>query len=139
MLEGRIRVVGIFLFALIMSLNGFVFGIISIQLVPLLEAAGLVGATAVWVASLRGHAGTRAHAHVQATQQATKTIPIVFSNHSDQFRPATSKLGEPRREPQWLSSDRRPRYFATSFRTMVPTCSPRSAGSSRCGLSPLII
>ena len=54
-LEGRIRVVGIFLFALIMSLNGFVFGVISIQLVPLLEAAGLAGATAVWVASLKGH------------------------------------------------------------------------------------
>jgi MFS family permease len=54
-LEGRMRVVGIFLFALIMSLNGFVFGIISIQLVPLLEAAGLAGATAVWVASLKGH------------------------------------------------------------------------------------
>jgi MFS family permease len=54
-LEGRMRVVGIILFALIMSLNGFVFGVISIQLVPLLEAAGLVGATAVWVASLKGH------------------------------------------------------------------------------------
>jgi MFS family permease len=54
-LEGRMRVVGIVLFALIMSLNGFVFGVISIQLVPLLEAAGLVGATAVWVASLKGH------------------------------------------------------------------------------------
>jgi hypothetical protein len=49
------RVVGIWLFALIMSLNGFVFGVISIQLVPLLEAAGLAGATAVWVASLKGH------------------------------------------------------------------------------------
>ena len=54
-LEGRMRVIGMFLFALIMSLNGFVFGIISIQLVPLLEAAGLAGATAVWVASLKGH------------------------------------------------------------------------------------
>ena len=54
-LEGRMRVVGIFLFALIMSLNGFVFGVISIQLVPVLEAAGLAGATAVWVASLKGH------------------------------------------------------------------------------------
>src|SRR5262245_25577672 len=49
------RVIGMFLFTLIMSLNGFVFGIISIQLVPLLEAAGLAGATAVWVASLKGH------------------------------------------------------------------------------------
>jgi MFS family permease len=54
-LEGRMRVIGIGLFALIMSLNGFVFGVISIQLVPLLEAAGLAGATAVWVASLKGH------------------------------------------------------------------------------------
>jgi len=54
-LEGRMRVIGMFLFAVIMSLNGFVFGIISIQLVPLLEAAGLAGATAVWVASLKGH------------------------------------------------------------------------------------
>jgi MFS family permease len=54
-LEGRTRVIGIGLFALIMSLNGFVFGVISIQLVPLLEAAGLAGATAVWVASLKGH------------------------------------------------------------------------------------
>jgi hypothetical protein len=49
------RVVGMCLFALIMSLNGFVFGVVSLQLVPLLEAAGLAGATAVWVASLKGH------------------------------------------------------------------------------------
>jgi hypothetical protein len=54
-LHGRRRVVGILLFALIMSLNGFVFGVVSLQLVPLLEAAGLAGATAVWVASLKGH------------------------------------------------------------------------------------
>jgi MFS family permease len=54
-LEGRRRKVGIVLFALIMSLNGFVFGVISLQLVPLLEAAGLAGAAAVWVASLKGH------------------------------------------------------------------------------------
>lgn len=54
-LEGRLRTVGIALFALIMSLNGFVFGVISLQLVPLLEAAGLAGAAAVWVASLKGH------------------------------------------------------------------------------------
>jgi MFS family permease len=54
-LQGRRRTVGIGLFALIMSLNGFVFGVISLQLVPLLEAAGLAGAVAVWVASLKGH------------------------------------------------------------------------------------
>lgn len=54
-LTGRRRIVGMALFALIMSLNGFVFGVISLQLVPLLEAAGLAGAAAVWVASLKGH------------------------------------------------------------------------------------
>ena len=54
-LQGRMRVIGIVLFALIMSINGFVFGVISLQLVPLLEAAGLAGAAAVWVASLKGH------------------------------------------------------------------------------------
>jgi predicted MFS family arabinose efflux permease len=53
-LEGRARSVAIALFALIMSLNGFVFGVISVQLVTLLEAAGLATATAVWVASLKG-------------------------------------------------------------------------------------
>ena len=37
-----------------MSLNGFVFGVISVQLVPLLEAAGLATAAAVWIASLKG-------------------------------------------------------------------------------------
>jgi hypothetical protein len=37
-----------------MSLNGFVFGVISVQLVPLLEAAGLATAAAVWVASTKG-------------------------------------------------------------------------------------
>jgi hypothetical protein len=42
------------LFALVMSLNGFVFGVVSVQLVPLLEAAGLATAAAVWVASLKG-------------------------------------------------------------------------------------
>jgi len=54
-LQGRVRAIGIALFALIMSLNGFVFGVVSLQLVPLLEAAGLAGAAAVWVASLKGH------------------------------------------------------------------------------------
>jgi MFS family permease len=55
LLQGRRRTLGIALFALIMSLNGFVFGVVSLQLVPLLEAAGLAGAVAVWVASLKGH------------------------------------------------------------------------------------
>src|SRR5262245_30613883 len=53
-LEGRTRSVAIVLFALIMSLNAFVFGVISVQLVPLLEAAGLATAAAVWVASMKG-------------------------------------------------------------------------------------
>jgi MFS family permease len=53
-LEGRARSVAIVLFAVVMSLNGFVFGVVSVQLVPLLEAAGLATAAAVWVASLKG-------------------------------------------------------------------------------------
>jgi len=55
-LEGRGRRIGLVLFALVMSLNAFVFGVITVQLVPLLEAAGLASATAVWVASTKGFA-----------------------------------------------------------------------------------
>lgn len=53
-LEGSARYVAMGLFALIMSLNGFVFGVITVQLVQLIEAAGLVTAAAVWMASLKG-------------------------------------------------------------------------------------
>ena len=55
-LAGRMRAVAIGLFALVMSLNGFVFGVVTVQLVPLLEAAGLATAAAVWIASLKGFA-----------------------------------------------------------------------------------
>jgi len=55
-LAGRMRSMAIVLFALVMSLNGFVFGVVTVQLVPLLEAAGLTAATAVWLASLKGFA-----------------------------------------------------------------------------------
>ena len=55
-LAGRLRTVAIALFALVMSLNGFVFGVVTVQLVPLLEAAGLATAAAVWVASMKGFA-----------------------------------------------------------------------------------
>jgi MFS family permease len=69
-LEGRARSVAIVLFALIMSLNGFVFGVISVQLVPLLEAAGLATAAAVWVASTKGVA-----------QFAGRVVEIVFARN----------------------------------------------------------
>jgi predicted MFS family arabinose efflux permease len=55
-LAGSLRTVAIALFALVMSLNGFVFGVVTVQLVPLLEAAGLATAAAVWVASMKGFA-----------------------------------------------------------------------------------
>jgi hypothetical protein len=55
-LQGRVRTVAIALFALVMSLNGFVFGVVTVQLVPLLEATGLAAAAAVWVASMKGFA-----------------------------------------------------------------------------------
>jgi MFS family permease len=69
-LEGTTRSVAIALFALIMSLNGFVFGVVSVQLVPLLEAAGLATAAAVWVASLKGVA-----------QFGGRVIEIVFARN----------------------------------------------------------
>ena len=55
-LQGKVRTIAIALFALVMSLNGFVFGVVTVQLVPLLEAAGLATAAAVWVASMKGFA-----------------------------------------------------------------------------------
>jgi MFS family permease len=55
-LSGRARTIAMVLFAGVMSLNAFVFGVITVQLVPLLEAAGLATAAAVWVASLKGFA-----------------------------------------------------------------------------------
>jgi predicted MFS family arabinose efflux permease len=55
-LAGRARTLALVLFALVMSLNGFIFGVVSVQLVPLLQAAGLTAAAAVWVASLKGFA-----------------------------------------------------------------------------------
>jgi hypothetical protein len=55
-LQGRVRSIAMALFALVMSLNGFVFGVVTVQLVPLLEAAGLASAAAVWVASMKGFA-----------------------------------------------------------------------------------
>jgi MFS family permease len=55
-LQGRVRSIAMGLFALVMSLNGFVFGVVTVQLVPLLEAAGLAAASAVWIASLKGFA-----------------------------------------------------------------------------------
>ncbi len=53
-LQGRERDLAIWLFALVMSLNGFVFGVVTVQLVPLLESAALTTAAAVWIASLKG-------------------------------------------------------------------------------------
>jgi MFS family permease len=69
-LAGTTRSIAIALFALIMSLNGFVFGVISVQLVPLLEAAGLATAAAVWVASLKGVA-----------QFGGRVVEIVFARN----------------------------------------------------------
>jgi MFS family permease len=53
-LEGVARLIGMVLFGLVMSLSGLVFGILSVQLVPVLEGAGLGAAAAVWMASLKG-------------------------------------------------------------------------------------
>lgn len=69
-LGGRARTVAMVLFALVMSINAFVFGVITVQLVPLLEAAGLATAAAVWVASLKGFA-----------QFGGRVVEIVFASN----------------------------------------------------------
>lgn len=74
-LQGARRVVAMALFALVMSLNGFAFSVVTVQLVPLLEAAGLGAAAAVWVASLKGFA-----------QFGGRVVEIVFGRH---LRPIT--------------------------------------------------
>jgi len=87
-LEGRVRSVAIALFALIMSLNGFVFGVVTVQLVPLLQAAGLTAAAAVWIASTKGFAqfagrlveiffGRNLHA-VTVARVALGVLPVSF-------------------------------------------------------------
>ena len=55
-LAGRARSLAMVLFGLVMALNGFVFGVVSVQLVPLLESAGIAAAAAVWIASMKGFA-----------------------------------------------------------------------------------
>lgn len=74
-LQGARRAVAMALFALVMSLNGFAFSVVTVQLVPLLEAAGLGAAAAVWVASLKGFA-----------QFGGRVVEIVFGRH---LRPIT--------------------------------------------------
>lgn len=88
-LEGRARTLAMVLFALVMSLNAFVFGVISVQLVPLLEGAGLATATAVWIASMKGVAqfggrvieivfGRNLHA-ITVARIAIGVVPIAFA------------------------------------------------------------
>lgn len=81
-LQGRMRRIGMVLFAVTMSLNGFVFGVVSVQLVPLLEASGLATATAVWVASTKGFA-----------QFAGRVIEIAFARNVRALSVARVALG----------------------------------------------
>ncbi|MBN9267230.1 MAG: hypothetical protein J0I75_22185, partial [Hyphomicrobium sp.] len=81
-LKGRARTIGMILFALIMSLNGFVFGVVSVQLVPLFETAGMATATAVWIASLKGFA-----------QFGGRVIEIVFGRNLHSFTVARFAIG----------------------------------------------
>jgi MFS family permease len=81
-LQGRVRTIGIALFALVMSLNGFVFGVVTVQLVPLLEASGLVTAAAVWVASMKGFA-----------QFGGRVVEIVFGRNLHAITVARIAIG----------------------------------------------
>jgi hypothetical protein len=65
-----------------MSLNGFVFGVVSVQLVPLFETAGMATATAVWIASLKGFA-----------QFGGRVIEIVFGRNLHAFTVARFAIG----------------------------------------------
>jgi MFS family permease len=53
-LEGAARRIAMVLFSLIVAASAVVFGALAVHLVPILEAAGLTTAVAVWVASLKG-------------------------------------------------------------------------------------
>ena len=55
-LEGSARRVAMVLFSLIVAASAVVFGALAVHLVPILEATGLAGATAVFIASLKGAA-----------------------------------------------------------------------------------
>jgi MFS family permease len=81
-LQGSRRTIALVLFALVMSLNGFVFSVIAVQLVPLLEAAGLATAAAVWVASLKGFA-----------QFGGRVIEIVFGRRLHAMTVARIAIG----------------------------------------------
>ena len=81
-LEGTVRLVAMGLFALVMSLNGFVFAVVTVQLVPLLEAAGLATAAAVWVASLKGFA-----------QFGGRVVEIVFGRNLSAITVARIAIG----------------------------------------------
>jgi hypothetical protein len=81
-LHGKRRTVALALFALVMSLNGFVFSVIAVQLVPLLEAVGLATAAAVWVASLKGF-----------SQFGGRVIEIVFARRLHAMTVARIAIG----------------------------------------------
>lgn len=53
-LTGRSRLVALALFSVVMSANAIVFGVGAVQLVPLIEMAGVAGGLAVTIASLKG-------------------------------------------------------------------------------------
>jgi hypothetical protein len=76
------RLVAMALFALVMSLNGFVFAVVTVQLVPLLEAAGLATAAAVWVASMKGFA-----------QFGGRVVEIVFGRNLHAITVARIAIG----------------------------------------------
>ncbi len=76
------HVVAMTLFALVMSLNGFVFSVVSVQLIPLLEASGLAAAAAVWVATLKGCA-----------QFGGRVVEIVFGRNLHAMTVARIAIG----------------------------------------------
>lgn len=84
-LEGAARKLAMMLFSLIVAASAVVFGALAVHLVPLLEATGLVAATAVFIASLKGVA--QVSGRIWDLTLARKWHPIDVGRVSIAFMP----------------------------------------------------
>jgi predicted MFS family arabinose efflux permease len=84
-LEGGARRMAMVLFSLIVAASAVVFGALAVHLVPILEASGLVAATAVSIASLKGAA--QVAGRIWDLSLARKWHPIDVGRVSIAFMP----------------------------------------------------
>jgi MFS family permease len=86
-LEGAARRLAMVMFSVIVAASAVVFGALAVHLVPLLEATGLVAATAVFIASLKGVA--QVGGRIWDLTLARKWHPIDVGRVSIAFMPAS--------------------------------------------------